>query len=156
MENLEPCIRNAVRALVIRDDHILLLRKGGDERGERYALPGGAQDAGETLHQALHRECLEEIGTETEILELVHVADYRRKRSGSPPTIRHQVEFLFSCSVPDSYLPHNGSHPDGHQIEVVWARLDAIEDMQLLPKSIASCIANPQQAGGRIYLGLIS
>ena len=37
MENVEPNIRNAVRALIIRDHHILLLRKGGDARGERYA-----------------------------------------------------------------------------------------------------------------------
>ena len=156
MESFEPTIRNAARALIIRDDHVLLLRKGGDERGERYALPGGAQDPGETLQQALHRECLEEIGTETEILDLIHVADYYRQRSGSPATVRHQIEFLFSCSVPDSYVPHNGSHPDGHQIEVIWTRLDTLGDLQLLPRSIASCIANPNKAGGRVYLGLIS
>ena len=157
MENLEPTIRNAVRALIIRDGRILLLRKGGDERGERYAFPGGAQDPGETLEQALHRECLEEIDTETEILDLIHVADFYRRRSGSPPTIRHQIEFLFSCSVPESYVPHNGSHPDGHQLEVVWAGLDVLGDIQLLPKSIASRIANPpQQSDKQVYLGLIS
>ena len=82
MESIIPPIRNAARALIIRDVHVLLLRKGGDERGERYAFPGGAQDPGETLQQALHRECLEEIGTETEILDLIHVADYFRQRSG--------------------------------------------------------------------------
>lgn len=155
MENLEPTIRNAVRALIIRDDRVLLLRKGGDERGERYAFPGGAQDPGETLEQALHRECLEEIDTETEILDLLHVADYYRRRSGSPPTLRHQIEFLFSCSVPDSYVPHNGSHPDGHQLEVVWTGLDVLRDIQLLPRSIASRIASPDRTDGRVYLGLI-
>ena len=74
MENLTPVIRNAVRALIIREGRILLLRKE-DERGERFALPGGAQDLGETLEQALNRECQEEIGTGVQIIDLVHVAD---------------------------------------------------------------------------------
>jgi len=156
MESLEPTIRNAVRALIIRDDKVLLLRKGGDERGERYAFPGGAQDPGETLEQALHRECLEEIDTETKILDLIYVADYYRRRPGSPPTVRHQIEFLFSCSVPDSYVPRNGSHPDGHQLEVIWAGLDVLGDIQLLPKSIASRVAKPDKTDDRVYLGLIS
>ena len=156
MESIEPTIRNAVRALIIRDDRVLLLRKGGDERGERYALPGGAQDPGETLQQALHRECKEEIDTETEILDLLHVADFYRQRPGPPATVRHQIEFLFSCSVPESYVPRNGSHPDGHQIEVIWTRLGELGDMPLLPRGIASWITNPETTGGRVYQGVIS
>ena len=74
MENLLPLIRNAARALILRDGEILLLRKEDDDGSERYALPGGAQDPGETLRQALNRECLEEIGTEVEIRDLLHVA----------------------------------------------------------------------------------
>ena len=155
MQNIEPNIRNAVRALIIRDHHILLLRKGGDIRGERYALPGGAQDAGETLHQALYRECMEEIGAEVEILDLIHVADYHRQRSGLPATTRHQIEFLFACAVADSYVPHSGSHPDSHQLEVIWASLDELMEMPLLPKSIAAWIVNPDKLSSRVYMGLI-
>ena len=63
MNELLPDIRNAVRAIIVRDDRVLLLRKGGDGRGERFALPGGGQEAGESLADALLRECREEIGT---------------------------------------------------------------------------------------------
>lgn len=156
MENLEPTIRNAAHALIRRDHHLLLLRKGGDERGERYAFPGGAQDPGETLQQALQRECLEELGTEVEDPDLIHVADYYKQRPGPPPTVRHQIEFLFSCSVPDSYQPHNGLHPDSHQLDVVWVSLDDLMDFRLQPKIIASWIKFPAETGGRVYQGLIT
>ena len=59
MENLTPGIRNAARAVILREGSILLLRKNGSGGGERFALPGGAQDLGETLEQALNRECLD-------------------------------------------------------------------------------------------------
>jgi len=44
MEPLTPPIRNAARALILQEDNILLLRKDGYEKGERFALPGGGQD----------------------------------------------------------------------------------------------------------------
>ncbi len=44
MDNLTPDIRNAVHALTVRDDQLLLLKKAGGDRGERYTLPGGAQN----------------------------------------------------------------------------------------------------------------
>ena len=43
MENFSPDIRNAVRAVIVRDNQLLQLKKAGGDRGERYALPGGAQ-----------------------------------------------------------------------------------------------------------------
>ena len=60
---------------------ILCLRKAGFEQGERFALPGGGQDLGETLEQALNRECVEEIGTQVEIRDLVYVADCFKPRT---------------------------------------------------------------------------
>jgi ADP-ribose pyrophosphatase YjhB (NUDIX family) len=71
MDSIVPPIRNTARALILQDNNILLLRKDGYEQGERFALPGGGQDLGETLEQALHRECLEEIGSRIEIHRLV-------------------------------------------------------------------------------------
>jgi 8-oxo-dGTP pyrophosphatase MutT (NUDIX family) len=136
MESIIPPIRNAARALILQDNNILLLRKDGYEQGERFALPGGGQDLGETLEQALNRECLEEIGTR-------------------PRSTRHLVEFLFACTVPDDYVPVNGHHPDKHQVEVVWARLDELADMPLYPRSLAPYLAGSSEGTGTVYLGTI-
>lgn len=155
IENLFPVIRNAVRALIVRDGRILLLRKDGDDLGERFALPGGAQDPGETLHQALNRECLEEIGTEVEIGDLLHLADWFKPRDTDPPSTKHLVEFLFQCEVPPDYQPRSGHHPDRHQVGVVWMPLSKVESVPLQPAAMATYLAQLPEGGAQVYLGLL-
>ncbi len=155
MQNLIPGIRNAVRAVVIRDAHILLLRKQGVGVGDRFALPGGGQDPGETLYQALQRECQEEIATHVEVSRLIHVADYFKARDTDPPSTRQLLEFLFLCSVPADYTPTNGHHPDKHQIEVVWLALAELPRITLLPTALAEYLQRAGDAGGEVYLGEI-
>jgi 8-oxo-dGTP diphosphatase len=156
MENLLPEIHNAVRALILRDDHILLLRKNVGDRGERFALPGGAQDPGETLVEALNRECLEEIGTRIVVHDLLHVADFFKSRETDPPSTRHVVEFLFHCSVPATYLPHNGYRPDRQQIEVVWKRLDELQGIPLYAPALAPRLQTIRDGGSPAYLGTLA
>lgn len=150
---LDAPIRNAARALVVRDGRILLLRKFDEAKGERFALPGGAQELGETLHQALERECQEEIGTEIAIHDLVHVADYFKPRDTDPPTRRHVVEFLFACDVPAAYRARNGHRPDKHQVEVIWAPRETLAGLALLPRSLAGFLTGA--AASNVYLGII-
>jgi ADP-ribose pyrophosphatase YjhB (NUDIX family) len=153
MMELIPGIRNAARALIIRQDQILLLRKEGGGRGERYALPGGAQDPGENLRVALNRECEEEIGTAVDIGELLHVAEFFKLRDTQPPTRRHLVEFLFRCAVPGDYTPRNGYRPDKHQVEVVWADMEALAGLPIFPRYLSTCIPNSRGGDLTHYLG---
>jgi len=153
MPELSPEIRNAARALIIRQDQILLLRKRGGGRAERFALPGGAQDPGESLTDALNRECIEEIGTAVDAIELVHVADFIKLRDTRPPTRRHVVDFLFRCRIPDDYLPHNGEKPDKHQVEVVWVKTAALAQTPLFPHYLSGCIPQLGDVNRTLYLG---
>jgi 8-oxo-dGTP diphosphatase len=50
----------------------ILLTKNQDDEGYFYLFPGGGQEHGETIHNALLRECMEEVGEEVEIGELLH------------------------------------------------------------------------------------
>ena len=86
MTNIEPGIRNGVRAVIVRERQLLLLRKAYEDGSERYVLPGGAQDQGETLTEALQRECREEIDTEVMVSGLLYLADYFKPRETVPPT----------------------------------------------------------------------
>jgi ADP-ribose pyrophosphatase YjhB (NUDIX family) len=155
LDNLDPNIRNAVRAVIIRDSSILLIRKEYEDGSQRFALPGGAQDADETLTMALDRECREEIGTDARVISLLHVADWFKPRDTVPPSTRHLVEFLFACELDQSYTPQNGSHPDKHQVEVLWVELDKLDSLPLWPHCLVQILPCIQQEKSAIYLGTI-
>lgn len=154
MTDLQLPIRNAARAVIIHDKQILLLKKVGGNRPERYALPGGAQDPGESLTVALQRECEEEIGTQVEIGRLAHVAEFCKRRDTEPPSRRHLVEFLFLCRVPDGYRAQSGHHPDRHQVDVVWMGLDGLATAPLFPAYLRDCLGGPATAEDAFYLGM--
>ncbi len=155
MTDLDPNIRNAVRAVIVRSDHVLLLRKDGGGRGERFALPGGAQESGETLEGALKRECREEIGTDVTILDLVHVADYFKVRATEPPSVRQLVEYLFLCEVPSGYRAGSGPRPDKHQVGVAWTPLTALASIDLFPASLSQILPTVGRQAAKTYLGTI-
>lgn len=54
----------AVGALIRSGEHILFLRRAREPGYGLLDVPGGFVDPGETLEEALRRECLEEIGEE--------------------------------------------------------------------------------------------
>lgn len=133
MENLYPTIRNTVRAVIVRDGRILLQKKQDELQGIRYTLPGGAQETGETLQQALQRECLEEIATEVQADKIIHIRDFFKRKSLPEPHIRHQLEILFECRISESYIPKSGSKPDKHQIGIEWIAIDELSSHTLSP-----------------------
>ena len=153
IENLIPGIRNAVRAVITRDDSILLQRKLDDNGYERYALPGGAQEHGERMVDALQRECEEEIGTRVEVIDLLFVGDYFKLRQTSPPTTRQLLEFLFACSVAPDYQPRNGPHPDKHQVDVQWVPIGQLAEINLVPVDYVELLR--KQKSSRVYLGQV-
>ncbi len=57
-----------VAALICRDDRFLICRRPPDKaRAGLYEFPGGKVEPGETLAQALRRECAEELGIEIDV-----------------------------------------------------------------------------------------
>jgi ADP-ribose pyrophosphatase YjhB (NUDIX family) len=151
IENLIPGIRNAVRAVITSNGAVLLQRKIDDDGTERYSLPGGAQEQGERLADALQRECEEEIGTRVNIIDLMYVGDYFKVKATDPPTTRQLLEFLFTCTVDSGYQPGNGPQPDKHQVDVVWMPLENLTNINLVPADYAGLLQ--RQVQSRIYVG---
>ena len=147
-------IRPTARAIIVQHQRILLLRKDYGPLGERYALPGGAQETGETLHQALQRECEEEIGTRVTIGPMLHAADFFKLKQTEPPTRRHLLELLFRCEVPAGYQPRNGPHPDKHQVDVAWVDIPAVPQLPMSPPYLRDCILH-LDVTRPVYLGAV-
>lgn len=67
-------MRRAVRAIVFRDNNLLVMKR--NKFGTQYyTLPGGAIDMGETSDQALIREMAEETGIQLGDARLVFIED---------------------------------------------------------------------------------
>ena len=89
-------VRVSVKAVIIQDGK-LLVTKNTDPWGIFYLLPGGGQMPGESLHEALMRECREEIGVEVEIGDPVFIRDYiaRNHEFAEIEPDVHQIELRF-------------------------------------------------------------
>src|ERR1700759_4087883 len=61
--------------VVIKDDTVLLVRRGKPPNVGSWTLPGGAQEVGETTKQAARRELLEEAGLETRDINFAAAVD---------------------------------------------------------------------------------
>jgi 8-oxo-dGTP diphosphatase len=111
--------------VVIKDDHVLLCRRGKPPGVGSWTLPGGAQDLGETCEAAARRELAEETGlTVGDLHFCAHVDTIRRDDNGR---IRFHYTILDFAARWVEGEPIAGSDVS----EVQWARMDALEPYDL-------------------------
>jgi 8-oxo-dGTP diphosphatase len=86
----------AVSAAIIRDGHVLIVRRARPPAHGLYTLPGGVVEAGETLFEAVVREVREETAVE---VEPVALAGYREAivRDAEGRVERHFVILPFAA-----------------------------------------------------------
>ncbi|RLG94532.1 hypothetical protein DRO29_06485 [Candidatus Bathyarchaeota archaeon] len=65
----------SVAAVAIKDNKMLLVKRGAPPGEGLWSIPGGAVELGERLHDALKRELREETNLECEIIDLVNIAE---------------------------------------------------------------------------------
>ncbi len=85
-----------VRAFVLKDDKVLLIREDADEG--RWTLPGGWADVNETPSESIVREVEEESGYVVKARRLLAVYD-RERQGHTPPYPRHVYKLFFHCEL---------------------------------------------------------
>jgi 8-oxo-dGTP diphosphatase len=147
-------VRNSAKAIIIQDRWLLAI-KYIDQQGEWFTLPGGGQEAGETLHQALQRECLEEFGLEIEIGPLRYIREYIaiNHEFADHDSEVHQVEFMFTCSLSGTPAEMKTTKPDPGQVGITWLLVDDLTSCRLYPKFIRALLKTAPDLSGPIYLG---
>ena len=107
------------RMALFRGDQVLLVQERADER---WALPGGYVDIGDSPAGAAERETSEEAGLEVRAVRLAGVFDYRLHPQ-APPTLFHihKLVFVGRALEPDK-APCAGP-------EVMDARFCALDDL---------------------------
>lgn len=135
MESIHPI----VRAVIIKDNNILL--SSATPKNDRFSnefkfLPGGHVEYLETSSEALKRELYEEttgLG-KIEVMELLGILECTWDNKGTPYheiNIVYRVEFETMCELIQSNEEH---------IEFKWYRLDLLNDLKILPGSLAELI----------------
>lgn len=91
-------IRNSAKAIIIQDEKVLLT-KNKDHEGFFYLFPGGGQEHGEQLSEALKRECVEEIGCNIRVYDLAFVREYigKNHQFADWDAHVHPSRILFPC-----------------------------------------------------------
>jgi len=145
--------KNSAKAIIIENNHVLLLKKISKDGRVFYTLPGGTQDAGETLEAALIREVKEETNANVTSYGLANVYEHSRPSKKDPKNIKHKIEFAFVCRLIGTYTPQNGPNPDPNQAVVEWVPLSQLNQLSLDPHKLRFILAQIQLPTYSVYLG---
>lgn len=148
-------VRTAARALIIDDDKVLTIKMKGPLGEYFYVLPGGGQQHGESLEEGLQRECLEEIGLQVTIGDVVYCRDYIGKNHKFHKAHKdfHQLEIVFSCKVDKDLVKDAGHSPDNRQVGILWIPISELSEYELYPIAMRDALCSGQFNKLPCYLG---
>jgi ADP-ribose pyrophosphatase YjhB (NUDIX family) len=133
-----PTPKIDVRAAVIADDRILLVRER-DDGG--WSMPGGWADVGESAAESAVRETWEEAGLEVQAVKLI--ALYERERRGHPVHPEFSYKAFFACrpvgEIPPRLTP---SHETTEARFFVAAELPELSLARLTPAEVVTAFAH--------------
>ena len=112
----------AVGAVALRDNELLLVRRGRGPAAGEWSVPGGRVQVGEELHEAVVREVAEETGIEVVVERFLGWVE----RIGDT---HHFVILDFAVSVLD---PAQTPVAGDDAAEVAWVSLAELDGMHLV------------------------
>ena len=125
------------RAILIRDDCVLV-NSSQDPLGRPYcALPGGHVDPGEDCKFALQREIAEELEGEISVGELAFVSEqkYLGGKDGAQP--RHEIVLFFRATLESELKETDKSvYSPEAQKNFLWLPLAQMDERNLIPSAL--------------------
>ncbi|WMJ22369.1 NUDIX domain-containing protein [Paludicola sp. MB14-C6] len=149
-------IRNSAKAIIIENHEILLSKViACDKKSIMYILPGGGQDWGETLHEALKRECIEELGAEINIHNLALVREYIGENFFTTVGELHQIEYMFQCDLKTRPDINKATSDIAEEIGFEWVPISKLETFNFYPKALVNILQENENISSPVYLGKV-
>lgn len=82
----------AALAVVVKQDQVLLVRRGNEPDRDRWGFPGGKIHWGEPVLEATLRELMEETGVQAEIVQVLDAVDVIRH--GASGSVQHHYVLI--------------------------------------------------------------
>ena len=148
-------IRSTVKAIIIKDDKILINRCRDEKHGDYFSLVGGGQNQYETLHETVVRECLEETGYTVQPIKFAALCEsiftneqFRSKN----PEHTHRMYHVFICEILDKkrIIP---TGKDSQQTDSEWVDINTVKNIRLFPKIVRDNIRDIINGTAPIFLG---
>lgn len=148
-------IRNAAKAIVIKDGKVLLNRCVSADGEIYYDLPGGGQHQFETMEEAVIREVLEESGYYVKIKRFIALAeeiydDLNVREAYYDYSHRILHIFLAELMNEQQITP---VEIDFNQEESIWMSFEEADKITFRPKQLSGCISQLIYSSSPLYLG---
>jgi ADP-ribose pyrophosphatase YjhB (NUDIX family) len=114
-----------VGAVIVEDGRLLLIRRGRGAYRGYWAVPGGRQQRGETMREAVIREVREETGLIVDVGDVVWAGDIM---DGAQPPAYHYVVVDFAATPTGGHLEAGDD-----AAEVRWVPMEEVRSMRLTP-----------------------
>ncbi len=153
----EKIFRHAMKAVIIKDNKLLAISCDYG-KGRFSKLPGGGHEWGETMHEALIRECKEELGIDVKPLRMILARDYIAKNHDMKfdSSGFHMTDLIFECSADDFSTLGQGTQEDSDAQEIRWIDLDDLAKSDFYPKAIVPYLLSLDKITQTIVLGDIN
>jgi ADP-ribose pyrophosphatase YjhB (NUDIX family) len=119
-----------VGIVVFRGDEVLLVERAKPPIRHRWSIPGGAQEIGETVHDAALRELMEETNLEADLIGLIDVVDSITRDEES------RVQYHYTLVDFAAEWRAGEASPDDDVSAVRWIPLTEIETMGLWAETV--------------------
>lgn len=126
-----PPPRLAVRAIILRDDRLLLVNAWAG-RTHLWCAPGGGVEPHRSLPDNLKREVMEETGLTVAVGAPCLVNEFH-----DPGGTFHQVDIYFRCTITAGDPDGAWTDPEGVVTHRRWVRRDEIAALRVKPDSLA-------------------
>ena len=116
-----------VGGVVVREDRVLLVRRGSEPLKGQWSIPGGTLELGETITEGVARELREETGLAVQVLDLIEVFERIFPGDGSRPRY-HFVILDYFCVAPEG-----APQPGSDVTDVAFATEEDLPKFELTP-----------------------